>query len=315
MSLPKKSLIFESLNVTKHRIDEDIQNSLFPDTIPNTSSIHAEYWIYSDLFNLFGPAYFPTHPSMSAHTWERIQMPSTPIKRGTPQLVRPTLEFHDNHVKVITHAYTLFPYTMYKNAKDLCLSRYACWCMTRNIPQITFAHTYFMAPTIEKNMTFNRMRDIAYQFARIPLRQEYTKYEKCIGGILNKYNGHFSLFHHNMTRAFFYGYSADDLKHIHRISPKSNDPLANYVGSASLHAMTCAMRNAIDRFNETGARNVNVLDEYLYNELIAQRTQMIKRTDLRPEQDIFQTPISSVSRDLATTEREFIKKYANEKLR
>lgn len=313
MTLPAKHQIFELLNSTRHHIDEDAQNSLFPEILPNTSSIHAEYWIYSDLYNIFDRPYFPTTPSMSDHTWQRLKMPS-PSGKPT-DLINSTIDFHSDHVQTFNHAYVLFPHTSFKNAKDLKLSRYACWCMTRDIPELIFAHTYFMAPAIQDNMTFNEIRDLSYQFARIPLRQEYTKYEKRIGGILNKYNGHFSLFHHNMIRAFFYGYSADDLKHIHRISPKSNDPLANYVGSASLHAMTCAMRNAIDRFNETGARNVNVLDEYLYNELIAQRTQMIKRTDLRPEQDIFQTPISSVSRDLATTEREFIKKYSATKIR
>ena len=313
MTLPAKQQIFELLNSTRHHIDEDAQNSLFPEILPNTSSIHAEYWIYSDLYNIFDRSYFPTTPSMSAHTWQRLKMPS-PSGKPT-DLVNSTIDFHSDHVQIFNHAYVLFPHTSFKNAKDLKLSRYACWCMTRDIPELIFAHTYFMAPAIQDNMTFNEIRDLSYQFARVSLRQKYTQCEKRIGGILNKYDGHFSLFHHNMIRAFFYGYDTDMLKHIYRIPSRSNDPLANYMGAASLHAIICAMENAISRFNTSPTRNANVLDAYLCNELDTQRTRMINRTNRRPEQDICTTPISSVAKQFDTAKSAFIKKYSATKIR
>ena len=75
MALPKKSVIFETLNAKRHRIDEDTQFSLFPDLCTDTPTIHSEYWYYSDLHNLFGEHYFPIAPNMNAHAWENLAMP------------------------------------------------------------------------------------------------------------------------------------------------------------------------------------------------------------------------------------------------
>ena len=315
MALPKKSTIFETLNAKRHRIDEDTQFSLFPDLCANTPTIHSEYWYYSDLHNLYGNQYFPVAPNMNAHTWENLFMPS-PKKstRATPQLIPTALPFYDGHVATIRHEYTL-DHISYKHAKDLRLSRYACWCMSRQNPAMIFSRTYFISPIINPRMKFDEMRHLSYQFARVHLREKLTNYEKIIAGILKTHNADFRQFNHAMTRALFYNYSANDLKDIHRIQIKPNDPLANYMGAATLNARINAIHNAVEHFKRATKPNLATFEQILYHELINARVREIHDTSIRPEQDIFPTPISQVQSQLMRTERDFILKYGNEKIR
>ena len=315
MALPKKSIIFETLKAKRHRIDEDTQFSLFPDMCADTPTIHAEYWYYSDLHNLYGEHYYPIAPNMNAHTWQNLVMPiPQKSKRATPQLIQTDLPFYNGHVATIRHEYTLDRDT-YKNAKDLQLSRYACWCMSRNNPTMIFSRTYFISPVINPRMKFDDMKKLSYQFARVYLRDKLTHYEKIVAGILKKYNADFRQFNHAMTRAFFYNYGANDLKEIHRIQIKPNDPLANYMGAATLNARTIALAHAIDRFKRTHKQNIATFEQIVYNELINARVREIHDHNIRPEQDIFQTPVSQIQSELSRTERDFILKYSNEKIR
>ncbi|MBQ2858798.1 MAG: hypothetical protein IJE82_00345 [Alphaproteobacteria bacterium] len=315
MALPKKSVIFNTLNAKRHRIDEDTQFSLFPDICANTPTIHSEYWYYSDLHNLFGEHYFPIAPNMNAHAWENLVMPTqTKQQRSTPQLIRTDLPFYDGHIATIRHEYTL-DHSAYKNAKDLRLSRYACWCMSRGKPSMIFSRTYFISPIINPHMSFDDMKNLSYQFARVHLRDKLTHYEKIFAGILKKHNADFRQFNHAMTRAFFYNYSANDLKEIHRIQIKPNDPLANYMGAATLNARINALHNTIEKFKHTHKQNIATFEQIAYNELINARVQEIHDHNIRHEQDIFQTPISQVQSELSRTERDFILKYSNEKIR
>lgn len=315
MALPKKSVIFETLNAKRHRIDEDTQFSLFPELRAETPTIHSEYWYYSDLHNLFGEHYFPIAPNMNAHTWENMVMP-IPQKnaRATPQLVRTDLPFYDGHIATIRHEYTLDS-NAYKYAKDLRLSRYACWCMSRTKPTMIFSRTYFISPIINPHMKFDDMKNLSYQFARVHLREQLTGYEKIIAGILKKYNADYRQFNHAMTRAFFYNYTANDLKEIHRIQIKPNDPLANYMGAATLNARINAIHNAVEHFKRATKPNLATFEQILYHELINARVREIHDASIRPEQDIFPTPISQVQSQLMRTERDFIIKYSNEKIR
>ena len=315
MALPKKSIIFETLNAKRHRIDEDTQLSLFPDLCTNTPTMHSEYWYYSDLHNLFGESHFPIAPNMNAHVWERMTMPiPQKSKRTTPQLVRTDLPFYDGHVATIQHEYTLDS-NAYKYAKDLQLSRYACWCMSRNNPTMIFSRTYFISPIINPRMKFDEMKNLSYQFARVHLRDKLTHYEKVIAGILNKHNADFRQFNHAMTHAFFHNYTASELKDIHRIQIKPNDPLANYMGAATLNARIGALHKAIETFKRIRKQNIATFEQIIYNELIKARVREIHDHNIRPEQDIFPTPISRIQSELARTERDFILKYSNEKIR
>ncbi|MFQ6702613.1 MAG: hypothetical protein ACLRFO_00210 [Alphaproteobacteria bacterium] len=315
MALPSKQIIFETLNANRHRIDEDTQFSLFPNLRADSPTIHSEYWYYSDLHNLYGEHYFPIAPNMNAHAWERLAMPvQKQQQRGTPQLIRTDLSFYEGHVATIQHGYKLDCHT-YKHTKDLQLSRYACWCMSRNNPAMIFSRTYFISPVITPQMKFDDMKKLSYQFARIHLREKLTRYEKIIAGILQKHGGSFRQFNHAMTRAFFYNYSANDLKEIHRIRTKPNDPIANYMGAATLNARISALRNGIEKFNQVHYKNLPTFEQIIYNELINARVHEIHNHNIRPEQDIFQTPVSQIQSQLMRAERDFILKYSNEKIR
>lgn len=315
MALPSKQIILETLNANRHRIDEDTQFSLFPNLRADSPTIHSEYWYYSDLHNLYGEHYFPIAPNMNAHAWERLAMPvQKQQQRGTPQLIRTDLSFYEGHVATIQHEYKLDCHT-YKHAKDLQLSRYACWCMSRNNPAMIFSRTYFISPVITPQMKFDDMKKLSYQFARIHLREKLTRYEKIIAGILQKHGGSFRQFNHAMTRAFFYNYSANDLKEIHRIRTKPNDPIANYMGAATLNARISALRNGIEKFNQVHYKNLPTFEQIIYNELINARVHEIHDHNIRPEQDIFQTPVSQIQSQLMRAERDFILKYSNEKIR
>ncbi len=313
MTLPKKSEIYNTLNATRHIPGQNTQLHLFDsDEHPNPQTPKYEYWLYSDLHNIFGSKHFPIYPRFGDHTWRALQMPI-----GTPKqfTLKPTnAEFYNQHIATIRSTYKISGVTI-KRGSDQQLSRYACWCMTHATPQLIFARTYFIAPIIDANMPYPEMKALSYQFARIHLRNQLKEYEKIIGGILNRYNGHFSLFNHNMTRAFFYGYDAKDLKEIYKIPIKPNDPLSNYMGAASLNTRIRAIQNAITRFNNSPTKNINTFDDILYQELTSGRIKLIHDTDIRPEQDIQPTHISKIESRLNQTETEFILRYSTQKIR
>lgn len=312
MTMPKKSVIYETLNQKRNTTTDGTQLDMFAQNEAVTPRTRAEYWLYSDLHNLFGEFYFPISPTIYQNTYQNLRMPSG--KKQTPDLVTPTQDFYNGHVAAIQQPYSIAhkPKGMYT---DYELTRYACWCMTHKNPNMIFARTYFISPVITPDMPLDEMKKLSYQFARTNLREQLKEYEKQIAGILNRTNGHFSLFNHNMTRAFFYGYNAHDLKHIYRIPEKDNDPLSNYMGAGALYARICALRDAIAEFNNSKSTNVNVFDEILHKHLTNNRVKLIHDTGIRPEQDIFQTPVSQVATQLKNTERDFIKQYSKIKLR
>jgi hypothetical protein len=118
-----------------------------------------------------------------------------------------------------------------------------------------------------------------------------------------------------MTRAFFYNYGANDLKEIHGIQIKQNDPLANYLGAATLNARINALDNAIEQFKRAPKQNIATFEQIVYNELVNARVREIHDQNIRPEQDIFHPPVSKIQSELSHTERDFILKYSNEKIR
>lgn len=307
MALPKKSIIYETLNKTQHWTDEDAQRSLFPDLFQDASLIHAEYWLYSDLHNLFGEKFMPAqnpHPSIS--------MPQLPItKRGNPKFTTPTTDFYDGHIVTTKQKYNIdgayYP--------DLRISRYGCWQLTKDNPALIFARTYFISPSISPDMTYSTIADTSYQFARVHLRQELSDMEKILAGILNKHHANFSLFNHHMTRAFYYNYGAKDIKATYNIPQSTNDPLANYMGAASLHARITALQNTINRYNSLITQNIDTFYNILYQELIQSRVNMLKHTGTAPEQDIFPTHIKKIERQLRDTERNFTNQFAAIKLK
>lgn len=317
MSLPSKQIVLNTLNQTRHKTTPDTQLSLFQETPQIITPSDAEYWHYSDLHHLYGNQYFPIAPDMTVHAWRHLVMPAEKIKpKGRmPKLTGPTPQFFYEHVLDTTAPYSINQSAHKKIPGDLCMSRYACWCMARNNPDLIFAKTYFMAPAIDPNMSFGDMKKTTYKFARIDLRNQLSHYEKILAGILKQHGGDFSNFNHSMTMAFFYGYSANDIKAAYHIPEKTNDPLANYMGSASLCARITALKNAIRRFDSARHQNRETLYQILHDELLKQRIYVLKNFGYAPEQDIFQNPISTVQSELNRAERDFIYKYSRTKLR
>ena len=314
MTLPKKSVIFETLNKTRHHPITDNQPTLFPDlATQNAPEGFPEFWYFSDLHNLYGNAYFPVEPNMNVFAWQNLVMPvSQKSKRAIPQLVPTNILFYNEHVATFRHPYSLDNNAI-RNAKDLKLSRYACWCLSRNRPSMIFSRTYFISPIINPQMKFQDMKNLSYQFARVHLRNRLSYYEKIIAGILKKYNANFSQFNHTMTRAFFYSYSANDLKEIYGIPLAPNDPLANYMGAATLNARINALNCAIKKHNHSPQQSLNQFQDTLYNELINARVAEIRDISILPERDIFRTPVSKIQSQLVRTERDFILQYSHNK--
>lgn len=309
---PRKITVFQTLNQAKHHMNDGAQYSLFPE-MENNISNDAEYWHYSDLYNLYG-APFLFAPHMDVHIWPKIQMPTQTTKRGTPAMGTPTMEFYNDHVVQIRRDYNING-EPHRRGKDKRMSRYACWSMVRDNPDMIFSRTYFISPIIAPNMNFEQMRKLNYQFARVHLRNQLANMERQVGGILNSMHANFSAFYHIINQAFFYGYTTQDIKDGHNIPNRQNDPLANYMGSASLDGRIRAIDAAISRFAHTRNKSTDIFTEIMYDELVKQRINIIKNHDISPERDIYPAPVSQVQSQLAKTERDFINKYSKQKLR
>ncbi len=308
MGLPKKQTIYDTLNQTKHIIDCAGQTSLFPDLYKPTKSIHAEYWLYSDLCKLYDQPYFPTQTDWATYARSQIVQPAIPTNKSQKiHLTVPWAEFCNEHIIPANE--------LQSNTKqsDIAMSRYACWCMVRRNPAMIFSRSYFIMP---QNTTFNELYDTSYQFARVHLRNELATWERNLAGVLKQLHANHSAFNHEIVqRAFFYGYSSEDIKNAHRIQVKNNDPLANYMGPASLYAKTCAIINAINRFEQLTKPRLEPFKIIMHEELTKARVQTIKTTAHRPEQDIYPIQVSKIETQLTQIEQEFIRKYHNIKLK
>ncbi|MBQ5700420.1 MAG: hypothetical protein IIV74_03965 [Alphaproteobacteria bacterium] len=305
--MPPKEIIFHTLN-QKRITPPAASETLFPELFTTDQDITG--WMYSDLHNLYGEAFFPTHPSFSAHIWQNLTMPTkNRPNQGTPQMTTPTTTFYDMHVKTITHAYQLGSHA-YKKAKDFKLSRYACWCMSRNNPYMIFSRTYFISAVIDSEMNFDTMQQLSYQFARVNLRAQLSKYEKIINAIANRHKIDFNKFRRINRSALFNDHSKSHIAERNDFYISPHTPLADHMGAATLHARANALRIAIQRINQLGHITPDKIFKIIFTELYTARENMIKNLNLRPENDIFRTPAPQIESQLARTERAFIKKYA-----
>lgn len=310
MPAPSKPEIFATLNAK--RIKTDDQLSLFPETHPHNTC--NEYWLYSDLHNLYGEILFPTQPSFSAHIWQSMVMPSTPEPtRAFPKLQPTDIDFYNNHVALITHPYTLGNHH-FKNAKDFKLSRYACWCMSRSNPNMIFSRTYFIAPIIDPHMSFEQMNAYCYQFARIHLREQMSRQEKRINAILYKHNCNFNDFKQSTTIALF-GNTPGTILNQNGLSTNSKKPLSDYMGAATLFERTRALKMAIDKINHTPNITKTQIYDITCTEMSHARSRAIQNMHIDPANDISRIPVQKTQSVLMQTERDFINKYAFEKLR
>lgn len=299
MAQPSKDLIFKTLTQTRHRITEEMD--LF-----STTNNDAEYWFYSDLYNLFSHPMFDPE-NMFEHTYQTFD--TTPAK----QIKIPPYELFKNNVVVHSHKYTIHsphpPYnTITKNGTDIRLSRYACYCMFRNKPNLIFTRTYFMMP----NADFKTIYDTSYRFARIYQRQKLREAERNLSGILKYLDANIALFLHEAARTFFNERTNDDIRVAYNLKP--NTPVTDNMGAISLHARRSAINNTIKKFDFAHARDLRSFSMIFHNELRAARKKMIAEYQLSPEKDIHKTPISAIESEYKKLEQEFIKNYATQNL-
>lgn len=306
MIISKKEKIFKTLNAC--RIQHITQPSLFPDT-ESEKNTSTTGWMYSDLHNLFGENIFPQKPSFSAHIWQNMVMPRpTNSTRGFPQLENTNIDFYNNHVVQITHPYTLDNH-YFKNAKDFKLSPYACWCMSRKNPYMIFARTYFISPIIDPNMTFDTMNAWCYQFARVHLREQLSRYTKKLNGLLYKHGVNFHDFSEQNTIALFNETPAT-IRNKNALNTHDKRPLADYMGSMLLFYKQEILQNIIKAITQEDFITHQEIFDIAYNEFSAIRTKFITEMGIDPIRDITHTPIQQIQSILMQKERDFINKYA-----
>lgn len=306
--------IFTQLNNTKHRAIQDGQFSLFPDEKQNTPVQDTEYWFFSDIYNIHNNKTTETpNLDMNHIITKNLVMPKKTASNKI-ELVPHDTQFLADHTNTVKHAYNL-GYHEYKHAKDLQLTRYACWCLVKNHTNNAFSYTYFISPIISENITFQDINSISYQFSRIPERATLARLNQHFNGIILNLNGTPAALNTKRIQSFFNNYTPQDLKSEHHITDTKSSIL-DYMGATSLSYFIDGLHDIISKSHTNKYfRNIYQFEATMHQELINARKKMILETGIKPEQDIQRINITTVQKEQKHIENEFIKKYANIKLR
>lgn len=299
MAHPSKDLIFKILDGARHHITTEA--TLFA---PQTTT--TEYWLYTDLYNLFSHPMFDPE-NMYEHTYQTFD--TTPAR----QQKIPPIEFFQSHNVLYHHKYTInSPHPPYapitKNGTDIKLSRYACFCLFRSKPNLIFTRTYFMMPEAD----FKTVYETSYRFARIYQRQKLRESERRLSGVLKQLDANHALFQHETARTFFGDRTSEHIRDAYQL-PNST-PIADNMGAIALHARRTAIDNAIHKFDFAHTRDLRSFTTILHNELRAARNKMILEYKMPPEKDIHKTPIKSVESEYKKLEQQFIKQFSTQNI-
>lgn len=300
MAAPSKDFIFNTLTSCQHSLLEE--QTLFDTQLDNT-----QYWLYSDLYNLFGAPMFDME-NMNDHIYQKFdKTPANKLKIAPYDFLR-------QHAVPYAHKYHIQsphpPYNLiHKKGHDFKLSRYACYCMFHDKPNLIFTRTYFMMP----DQSFETIYKTSYQFARIYQRAQLRESERILSGVLKKLNANIPLFQYECARTFFGGYTMDEVREMHGLNKQH--PLADNMGAISMHARRRAIDNAIHKFEFAHTRDLRSFSMILHNEMRATRTKMISEYKFPPEKDIQRTSIESVFSDYKKLESNFINQYAKQHLK
>lgn len=303
---PSKKQIFDTLNTTTHRVNENISPSLFPDTNP-TETNNTEFWYYSDLYNLFGTPRFDISNARE-HTYQSFDF--------SPTGKREQFDFIHQHRQIIQRKYSITsPHTPFgqisKPGTDIKLTRYACWCIFNQHPSLIFTQTYFMNPETD----FQTLYKISYEFARVYQRKRYKEVEKQLSGILNKIDANIALFKSHLDKVFYLGRTHDELRHAYNLPKQNGVPLADHMGAISLHARRTAIERAIEKFQTCPIRTFRAFAYIAQEEIHNARMKMISEYKIAPERDIYKKTVSTVASELKQMQKNFIKKYAYQDIR
>ena len=299
MAQPSKELIFKTLTTKRHNMAESA--SLFDNEINN-----ADYWFYTDLYNLFSHPMFDPE-NMHEHTYQKFDTTPARANKIAPY------DFFKAHTIIYNHKYTInSPHPPYnpitKNGTDIKLSRYACYCLFRDAPGLIFTRTYFMMP----NTDFKTIYETSYRFARIYQRQKLRESERRLSGLLKNLDANIALFQYEAARTFFGEYDIDYIRGAYGLV--SSTPIADHMGAISLHARRRAIDTAIKKFDYAHTRDFRSFSMILHNELRIARNKMISEHRFPPEKDIHKSSIKSIESEYKKLEQQFIKTYATQNL-
>lgn len=299
MAQPSKDLIFKTLTTKRHNMAESA--SLFDNEINN-----ADYWLYTDLYNLFSHPMFDPE-NMYEHTYQKFDTTPARANKIAPY------DFFKAHTIIYNHKYTInSPHPPYnpiaKNGTDIKLSRYACYCLFRDAPGLIFTRTYFMMP----NTDFKTIYETSYRFARIYQRQKLRESERRLSGLLKNLDANIALFQYEAARTFFGEYDIDYIRGAYGLV--SSTPIADHMGAISLHARRRAIDTAIKKFDYAHTRDFRSFSMILHNELRIARNKMISEHRFPPEKDIHKSSIKSIESEYKKLEQQFIKTYAAQNL-
>ena len=310
------SEIFHTLNRTRQTPTlPDTQLELFQMAPIVDQTENSDYWFYSDLHNLFGETIFPSQPSMQLHAYDRIIMPYEIFPKQNPEYTyAQKAQFYDDHIGKINRAYKL-GYDIFHNARDIQLSRYACWCFTKQRPHMTFAQTYFLSPTIKENMTYEEIANTSNEFQRIYWRNKLSEKESRLSGIIKSLNRNFPDFYHQTSPYLYGGLSGSDIKNKLDFYIPENETLLDYMGLYTLIARTNAIGRAIDTYNHQSNKSLQTLQMMLRYELASERTKMIKAINCAPEQEFSEKSVQKIKQQLEKIEKQFVQTYANKTIR
>lgn len=311
----QKSLYtFNFLQSHMHRVGDDCTGRLPLFDEPVNKNIDTEYWLFSDLYNIFGYSYMGAHQNITDTIRSTIKFSDfqkLPIKNSENVLRAPDFyNFYTGHATLIVNNYDIGgPNGIIRkqNGPDAKLTRYACWSIMKQWSNMIFPQLYFIMPNTE----FNTLYDAAYKFSRIHQRDELARAEKTVNGIAYRNNANMRQFNAAMHRAFFYTTDLDSIKDAYDI----HGTIFDYMGARSLMARQNALNEAIQKFNTNPKMSFRTFSDILYQELVNSRVKMIRNTNRSPENDISHKSISKLSRELKGMEQVFINKYAFQSLR
>lgn len=325
--MPIPQDIVKTLNQHKHRVNENLQPTLFPEIFGDNTHNDTEYWLMSDLQNMFGPQYFGmSKPAADHDSTVRSALNYEPVEKyfnrakkhsniGITELIQMRQMFLDNHVVTINNSYSTNVDNNTKksyNAPDKQLSRYACWCIfkSHNTPDAILPRIYFIMPDASDADIYAT----AKYFLRIPVQKALARTRKNVNGMLYRNGMHFAIYNDMIIRTFF------DTQHIDNIKTANNIPLnekvsvVNHMNADAMHAMDMALRTMLNIINRQRYLNREIMTNIITTQMHMGRVALAQKCGL-PENNLHPDEISVAQKKLNRLEKEFICQYAATKLR
>lgn len=299
---PSPKTVFNTLEQKKHFINETEKYSLFPNPATN---IDTEYWLFSDLYNLYKTPYLHYSSEIPNQIWHALN--------NINLLQKNTFNLYQDHIISIYHDYKIKDYQGTKNilnGQDFKLSRFACWALLHEWDNLIFSQLYFIQP----NLKYEDIVKQAKYFSRIYLRKNLAKQEKIVNAIAYRNHADMRHFNNSLHKAFFYSWDTDVIKSNMGIPVKDNDPIANYMTAYSLHKKTIALRNAISKNDTNPHISFETFQQILIEELYKARKNIILTTNKSPEQHISKSHINKVKSGLKKLEKNFLNQVTSMKI-